>query len=131
MFFQIVSLADHSGNPRLGMKSEDSDYQGSSEKNNIPFPNNAANTISNTGTQQEPLLQFLRLRSGLEVSIYNTLFYKGTQSGSETGKKLSASAFIRYPSSICIIYIILLFNGSYARNEVSTSKSVSMVVART
>ena len=50
MFFQIVSLADHLGNPRLGMKSEDSDYQGSSEKNNIPFPTNAANTISNTGT---------------------------------------------------------------------------------
>ena len=76
---------------------------------------------------QEPLLQFLQLRSGLEVSIYNTLFSKGTQSGSETGKKLSTSAFIRYPSSICIIYIILLFNGSYARNEVSTSKNVSMV----
>ena len=76
---------------------------------------------------QEPLLQFLQLRSGLEVSIYNTLFSKGTQSGSETGKKLSTSAFIRYPSSICIIYIILLLNGSYARNEVSTSKNVSMV----
>ena len=27
-----MSLADHLGNPRLGMKSEDSDYQGSSEK---------------------------------------------------------------------------------------------------
>ena len=31
-FFQVVSLADHSENPRLGMKSEDSDNQGSSEK---------------------------------------------------------------------------------------------------
>ena len=37
MFFQIVSLADHSGNPRLGMKSEDSDYQGSSEKITFNF----------------------------------------------------------------------------------------------
>ena len=33
----MVSLADQSGNPRLGIKSEDSDYQGSSEKNNIQF----------------------------------------------------------------------------------------------
>ena len=79
----------------------------------------------------EPLLQFLQLRSGLEVSIYNTLFSKGTQSGSEAGNKLSASEFIRYPSSICIIYIILLLTGSYARKEVSSSKNVSMVVART
>ena len=123
MFFQIVSLADHLGNPRLGMKSEDSDYQGSSEK--ITF--NFRPMVPIQQAMQEPLLQFLQLRSGLEVSIYNTLFSKGTQSGSETGKKLSASAFIRYPSSICIIYIILLFNGSYARNEVSTSKNVSMV----
>ena len=37
MFFQIVSLADHLGNPRLGMKSEDSDYQGSSEKITFNF----------------------------------------------------------------------------------------------
>ena len=80
---------------------------------------------------QVPLLQFLQLRSGLEVSMYNTLFSKGTQSGSEAGKKLSASAFIRYPSSICIIYLILLLNGSYARKEVSTSRNVSIVVART
>ena len=48
-FFQVVSLADHLGNPRLGMKSEDSDYQGSSEYN-IQFPTNGANTISNAGT---------------------------------------------------------------------------------
>ena len=37
-FFQVVSwLADHLGNPRLGMKSEDSDYQGSSEKTTFNF----------------------------------------------------------------------------------------------
>ena len=50
MFSQKVSLADHLENPRLGMKSEDSDYQGSSEKNNIQFPTNGANTIGNSGT---------------------------------------------------------------------------------
>ena len=49
-FLLVVSLADHLGNPRLGMKSEDSDYQGSSEKNNIQFPTNGANTISSAGT---------------------------------------------------------------------------------
>ena len=32
-----MSLADHLGNPRLGMKSEDSDYQGSSEKITFNF----------------------------------------------------------------------------------------------
>ena len=37
LFFQIVSLADHLGNPPLGMKSEDSDYQGSSEKITFHF----------------------------------------------------------------------------------------------
>ena len=32
-----MSLADHSENPRLGMKSEDSDNQGSSEKITFNF----------------------------------------------------------------------------------------------
>ena len=32
-----MSLADHLGNPCLGIKSEDSDYQGSSEKITFNF----------------------------------------------------------------------------------------------
>ena len=37
-FFQVVSwLADHLGNPCLGMKNEDSDYQGSAEKITLNF----------------------------------------------------------------------------------------------
>ena len=106
-----------SGNERFGLS-------GPFGKNNIQFPTNGANAISNAGT-------FFTISAATAWFGSQYIYITHYSLKAETGKKLSASAFNRYPSSICIIYIILLLNGSYIRNEVSTSKNVSKVVART
>ena len=113
MLFQIVSLADHSGNLRLGMKSDrerENDYQEQFGKNNIKFPKDGANTIRNAGTFVT--IAAAKSKVGSWYTIYNTLFSKDAISGSVTGRSypLRRSAGTPPPS----VYIILLFNGSYS-----------------
>ena len=113
VLFQIVSVADHSGNLRLGMKSDrerENDYQEQFGKNNIKSPT----MVPIQYVMQEPLLQFLQLRSRLEFGIqYITRYclktqYQGQQP--EGDYPLRRSAGTPSPSA----YIILLFNGSYS-----------------